>query len=224
MGKVKDEPTDEPGTPEQFEVEEIKDKRILEDGRVQYYLKWKGYTDADNTWENEDDIDCDKLIREFNRALAEKEAEVNGEEAGAGDNDPNDSDYNVEDENDPNDDDFEPASEKPKSTGKRGRPPKRNLSTGAATVSAAKKRKATTSGQVKPAKNFALADLKSFDEMLDGNEVEKILEIGKRGSAMITLVKLSSASSPIVVSWDALKRHHPQTVIHHLQSMLRFCD
>ena len=216
MGKVKDEPSS-PKSPEQFEVETIIDKRTLEDGRVQYYLKWKGYSDTDNTWENEDDIDCDKLIREFNRKLGE--GLVNGDAAA------NDSEAHVEDGGD--DSDFDPSKENGKRASKgRGRPPKRADSNGDIenTPGTAKKRKSTHSGQVKPSKNFSLADLKAFDEMLAGNDVEKILEIGKRGTAMICLVKITSAAAPIVVSWNALKAKHPQVVIAHFQEMLKFCD
>lgn len=45
-------------------VETILSKRMNR-GTIEYYLRWKGYTDADNTWEPIDNLDCDALIDEF---------------------------------------------------------------------------------------------------------------------------------------------------------------
>ena len=36
---------------EVYVVEKILDKRVLEDGTVLYYLKWRNYPESDNTWE-----------------------------------------------------------------------------------------------------------------------------------------------------------------------------
>ncbi|XP_048191369.1 chromobox protein homolog 3-like [Perognathus longimembris pacificus] len=49
---------------EEFEVEKIVDQRVL-DGQVQYLLKWKGYSDADNTWEPEEHLNCPELLEDF---------------------------------------------------------------------------------------------------------------------------------------------------------------
>ncbi|XP_035221810.1 uncharacterized protein LOC118194728 isoform X1 [Stegodyphus dumicola] len=49
-----------------YQVEKVLDKRIV-DGRVEYFLKWKGYPDSQNGWEPEENIYSKDLIYEFER-------------------------------------------------------------------------------------------------------------------------------------------------------------
>ncbi|XP_052854082.1 chromobox protein homolog 5 [Drosophila gunungcola] len=58
----------------EYSVERIEDKRI-ENGKTEYYLKWKGYPRSANTWESMEDLHCPDLIASFEKSLIKNKKE-----------------------------------------------------------------------------------------------------------------------------------------------------
>ncbi|XP_033244193.1 chromobox protein homolog 1-like [Drosophila miranda] len=54
-----------------FSVERIEDRRSLH-GRIEYLIKWKGYPRSQNSWEPEENLECDELIAAFEASLKKK--------------------------------------------------------------------------------------------------------------------------------------------------------
>ncbi|EZA60446.1 Chromobox protein-like protein [Ooceraea biroi] len=55
---------EKPGTENEYEVEELVGHRTIK-GRRQFLVRWKGYGDSADSWENEKDLNCPELIKDF---------------------------------------------------------------------------------------------------------------------------------------------------------------
>ena len=58
---------------EEYEVESILDSRRSGRGRkLQYLVKWKGYSDAENQWVDAKDVHADQLLDQFRKRLTRR--------------------------------------------------------------------------------------------------------------------------------------------------------
>ncbi|CAB3402418.1 unnamed protein product [Caenorhabditis bovis] len=49
-------------------VEKILNKRTLKNGKTEYLIKWNGFENDDSSWEPEENLSCQAMILEFEKA------------------------------------------------------------------------------------------------------------------------------------------------------------
>lgn len=59
-------------TKDEYEIEEILEKRKDEDGKIQYRVKWVGWSRRHNSWVKEEDIHADELIARYHARQEKK--------------------------------------------------------------------------------------------------------------------------------------------------------
>lgn len=63
---IDDDDDDEEGSPDEYTVEVIRNKRKNpKTGATEYFIKWEGYAENENTWEPIDNLSCPEKIVEY---------------------------------------------------------------------------------------------------------------------------------------------------------------
>lgn len=64
------EDNEDSNDPEEYIVEAIRSKRKTKAGTFEYFIKWAGYPESENTWEPLENLKCPELITKFNEQEA----------------------------------------------------------------------------------------------------------------------------------------------------------
>lgn len=78
----------------EYEVEAIMGKRASKKtGKTRYLIRWKGWDESGDTWEDADNLNCAELIKKYNASKKKPQAKKKGKRAYDSDEDSDDSDY-----------------------------------------------------------------------------------------------------------------------------------
>jgi len=195
MGKTKDGDDDpnkmDDEEEEEYVVEKILDKRTRS-GRVEYFLKWKGYSEEDNTWEPVENLDCPDLIAEFEEQRKKKKAETKSRELEK----EKDKDRDSRDKTDTNNKDSNKDKDKEKT--------KKKTSVGLDS----EKKKKKTEEEAKP---------RGFDR---GLEPEKIIGATDASGELMFLIKWKDSEEADLVPAKLANVKCPQVVIKFYEERL----
>lgn len=45
---------------------------VMQNGQVKYLIKWLGFPHSENTWQSQEDLNCDALLAKFEKENADK--------------------------------------------------------------------------------------------------------------------------------------------------------
>ncbi|XP_058453520.1 chromobox protein homolog 3-like [Malaya genurostris] len=201
MGKSKDNKTDsESSEEEEYVVEKIVDRRERK-GKIEYFLKWKGYDSSANTWEPKENLECPELIKAFEDARTEAKKETPKEK--------------------------EKTKEKKKpskpSSGS-GTSKKKMDSDGENEGSEDDDKDDTASTKSTKSKTVAADDASASDDGMNGFEKgyipEKILGATEANSELLFLIQWKDKDKAQLVSSKEARKHCPQLVIDFYEERL----
>lgn len=199
MGKVKDNKPNsdsESSEEEEYVVEKIVDRRERK-GKVEYFLKWKGYDSSANTWEPRENLECPELIKAFedSRTAAKKEAPK--------------------------------EKEKEKEKKKPGKPSSTSSSKRKADSDADDSdddKDGSASTKSSKSKSAAVDDTAASDDGMNGFEKgyapEKILGATEANNELLFLIQWKDKDKAQLVSSKEARKHCPQLVIDFYEERL----
>ncbi|XP_037951045.1 heterochromatin protein 1-like [Teleopsis dalmanni] len=184
------------GTEEAYVVEKVCGRRVRK-GRVEYFLKWKGYPEEENTWEPQKNLDCQDLIQQYENQRAKDEASASTTKPEK-----------------PKDKDKE-SSGQSSSAGVKRKTDERNTSAG--TVKKKKRRESNTDKDSVSDMSFQANELNGFDK---GLVAEKILGASEVNGSLTFLIQFKGSKQAEMVLSEIVNEKVPQMVIKFYEERL----